>query len=131
VAAVVSVLAWRALALASGYWSHFAVVIALAIAWSMALAARRARGPRMQVMALVLTLASLGIGQYLVVNAMVHKLAAEQGRAMPMLVTGELFWRAWGQLHSARDWLFLAVGCGLAALVTRRPQQTVATPSDP
>src|SRR5689334_8842718 len=120
VVAIASVLAWRSYSLAAGYRAYFATLLALAIAWTIAKVGRSHRGPRLQLVSLALTIATIAVGNYVVIDAMVHQFAVRHGQEVPHLIGAEMFSKAWGQLYSPRDWLFFGVGCALGGLIPRR-----------
>ncbi len=119
-AAIALVVFWHRLALAAGYRGYFAMLIGAAVAYAMALVGRAFRGPRLQVASLSLTVAAIGIGNYVVVNALVHQFAQRHAQEVPRFIGAGMFWHAFDQLTYGRDFLYLAVGLALAALVPHR-----------
>ena len=55
------------------YYAFGATVVAIAIAWAVALVGGRKRGPKLQLMAIAIAAAAMAIGQYLVVKTLIVK----------------------------------------------------------
>jgi hypothetical protein len=119
--AAVCILGWIKLALSSGTYSPLpATMLALLVTWAMLVFGRGHRGPRLQLATATVCVLAIAVGNYLVVNALVHALAAKTGHEVPRLIGSELFLRAWSQLGSGAAWLYFGLALPIALLVPRR-----------
>ena len=120
VAAALSTLLWYRFTMERGYYAYGASLVAFAIAYAMVAAGRQQRGPRLQIASLALTVVAMMLGNYLVINGLVHKRARELERDVPRLVGPGMYLHAWKQLRYPQDPLFFLVGAAVAGLVPRR-----------
>jgi hypothetical protein len=97
------------------YHAWGATLVALAIAWAMALVGGRRRGPKLQLLAMGLSALAMAVGQYLVVQTLIVKYYREHPTAQHVS-----WWAAAEKLWSSRDALFFLIGLAFAGLVPHR-----------
>ena len=116
VAGAIMILVWVRYEATNGqYHAWGATLVALAIAWAVALVGGRRRGPKLQVVAMGLAAAAMGVGQYLVIRTLIAKAMHDtHGQAQYG------WWQAAGQLWSNKDALFFVLGLAFAGFVPHR-----------
>jgi hypothetical protein len=97
------------------YHAWGATLVAMVMAWAIALVGGRRRGPKLQLITLGLAALAMAVGQYLVVRTLIGKaLRDTHGQAQYG------WWQAAAQLWSSRDALFFIVGLAFAGFVPHR-----------
>jgi len=129
-AAAASVVFWQKWALASGYHGYFAMLIGALIGYVVAIVGRAQRGPRLQLMSLALAILTLLVGNYVVVNALAHQLAAKNAIETSRFIAAGKFVQGWQQLTYPIDSLYLLVGLLLAGLVPHRRKNGIKVPGE-
>src|SRR5258707_1309255 len=85
------------------YYAYGAALAAFLITYAMVWTGPRMRGPRLQLAALAITVVTMMVGNYLVVNGLVQQAARKADKTIPRFVGLDLYAKAWGQLHTERD----------------------------
>jgi hypothetical protein len=97
------------------YHAWGATLVALVMAWAIALVGGRKRGPKLQLLAIGLAAAAMAMGQYLVIRTLIAKAMRDtHGQAQYG------WWQAASQLWSSRDALFFIIGLAFAGFVPHR-----------
>jgi hypothetical protein len=97
------------------YHAWGATLVALAIAWAIALTGGRRRGPKLQLLAVGLAAAAMAAGQYLVIRTLIVKYYHDHPTADAVT-----WWAAASKLWSTRDALFFILGLVFAGFVPHR-----------